>query len=75
MTNVIQPAGWSIWNTATPNTADVEFAEFGNTGAGSASSEGPRASFSEQLSAPISIETVLGSSYASQFYVDTSYLS
>ena len=29
----INPAGWSIWSTATPNTDHVLFAEFGNTGA------------------------------------------
>jgi len=63
----VQPAGWSIWSTATPNTDHVTFAEYGNTGAGAS---GTRASFSSKLSAPIAITTVLGSTS----WVDSTYL-
>ncbi|GAB7348588.1 hypothetical protein MBLNU459_g6972t1 [Dothideomycetes sp. NU459] len=71
MTNVINSAGWSEWSTSEPNTADVTFREYGNTGAGAS---GTRASFSAKASAALSISSILGSSYASATYVDTSYL-
>jgi len=74
LSDVIEPAGWSIWSTSSPNTDDVTFAEYNNNGPGTVLEEGPRASFSEQLSSPVTIESVLGSSYASQWWVDTSYL-
>ncbi|MCJ1369670.1 Pectinesterase 1 [Loxospora ochrophaea] len=72
MTDVIDAAGWHIWSTSEPNTADVLFGEYGNTGAGS---EGTRASFASKLSGPVGISTVLGSGYSSASWVDTSYLS
>jgi len=74
MSDVIDPAGWSIWNVGEPNTDHVTFAEFGNTGAGSILDEGPRANFSEQLSNPVTIQSILGDDFESQFWVDTSYL-
>lgn len=70
MSNIIASAGWEIWSTATPNTEDVTFGEFGNTGAGAS---GTRASFATKLSAAVTIESILGSNYAS--WVDTSYLA
>nr|ARB08121.1 pectin methylesterase [Evansstolkia leycettana] len=70
MTNVINPAGWIEWSSSQPNTADVLFGEYGNTGAGSS---GTRASFATKLSSPVTISTILGSDY--QNWVDTSYLS
>ncbi|OSC99460.1 carbohydrate esterase family 8 protein [Trametes coccinea BRFM310] len=54
----VPAAGWSVWETDNPQTDHVTFAEFGNTGPGAT---GPRASFSTQLSAPVSILTVLNS--------------
>ena len=72
MTNVINSAGWVEWSSSSPNTADVILEEYDNTGAGAS---GTRAIFSKKLNSPIPIATVLGSSYASAFYVDTSYLS
>ncbi|GIZ39949.1 hypothetical protein CKM354_000331000 [Cercospora kikuchii] len=72
MTNVINPAGWRIWNTGDERTDQVTFGEYANTGAGS---QGTRASFSTKLSSPISISTVLGSGYASASWVDTAYLN
>lgn len=71
MTNVINSAGWSDWSSSEPNTNHVTFEEYGNTGAGAS---GTRASFSKKISAAVTIESVLGSSYASASYVDTSYL-
>jgi len=70
---IIQPAGWSIWSTTTPNTENVTFAEYDNFGPGSVLEEGPRANFSEQLDAPMTIESILGSEYTSEWWVDTSY--
>jgi pectinesterase len=70
MTSVINSAGWIEWSSSEPNTADVLFGEYGNSGAGS---EGTRASFATKLSSPVAITTILGSGYAS--WVDTTYLS
>jgi pectinesterase len=70
MTNVINGAGWSKWNTGDERTDKVEFGEFGNSGDGS---KGTRAGFSKKLGAAISISTVLGSDYKN--WVDTAYLS
>ncbi|CAK5271201.1 unnamed protein product [Mycena citricolor] len=65
----INGAGWSQWSAATPNTADVLFAEYQSTGAGAA---GTRASFSKKLSSPTgyTIQDTLGS----HAWVDTAYL-
>ncbi|GAM33602.1 pectin esterase [Talaromyces pinophilus] len=70
MSNVINSAGWEEWSSSSPNTADVLFGEYDNSGAGS---QGTRASFATKLSSPIGITTILGSDYAN--WVDTSYLS
>lgn len=70
---IINSAGWSRWNAPPQErTCCVTFAEYKNTGPGA---NGSRASFSQKLSAAIKIETVLGSSYKSDWYVDRSYLS
>ena len=71
MSSVINAAGWHIWNTGDERTQFVTFEEYNNNGAGAS---GTRASFSEKISAAVSISTVLGSSYTSARYVDTSYL-
>jgi pectinesterase len=70
MTDVVNSAGWIEWSSSEPNTEDVLFGEYENTGAGS---EGTRASFATTLSAPIEISTILGDDY--EDWVDTSYLS
>ncbi|KAE8131450.1 pectin lyase fold/virulence factor [Aspergillus pseudotamarii] len=70
MTDVINSAGWSEWSTTQANTENVTFAEYGNTGAGA---KGTRASFSEKLSEPVSISTILGSDWTQ--WVDTSYIN
>ena len=71
---VIAPAGWKQWSVATPNTDNATFAEYNNYGPGSSLQEGPRASFSTQLTAPISIRSILGSNFKNEWWVDTSYL-
>lgn len=72
--NVVAPEGWKQWSTSTPNIANVTFAEYKNYGPGSVLEEGPRANFSEQLTAPISIQSILGESFKDEWWIDTSYL-
>ena len=69
LSKVVNAAGWVKWNDATPNTENVFYREFGNTGTGAS---GTRASFSSKLSAAVGMAEVLGSGYAS--WVDTTYL-
>jgi pectinesterase len=70
MSNVIKPAGWSIWNSGDERTDKVEYGEYNNSGDGA---KGTRASFAKKLSSAVSISSILGSGYTS--WVDTSYLS
>ena len=51
----------------------MTFAEFDNYGPGSVLEEGPRANFSEQLDAPVTIESILGAAYKDEWWVDSSY--
>lgn len=71
MSSVINSAGWSQWSSSTPNTADVYFGEYDNSGTGAS---GTRASFATKLSSAVSITTILGSSYTSAGYYDSSYM-
>ncbi|RTE84334.1 hypothetical protein BHE90_001135 [Fusarium euwallaceae] len=64
--SVVNSAGWSAWGDNP--TGNVEYGEFGNTGAGA---EGDRVSFSKQLSAAVSIDEILGSTS----WIDSSYVS
>ena len=76
LSDVIAPAGWSVWST-TPGESNIEnvtFAEYMNYGPGSVLEEGPRANFSEQLDAPITIESILGNAYMDEWWVDLSYM-
>lgn len=75
LSDVINPAGWSIWSTSTPNTNDTTFEEYANYGPGSYPTEGPRANFSSQLTAPRTADEILGSGWAAEWYVDEAYLS
>lgn len=70
MSAVINSAGWHVWSTSDERTDDVTFAEYDNTGTGAS---GTRASFASTLSSAVSISTVLGSSYSSAGYYDSSY--
>ncbi|KAK0388547.1 hypothetical protein NLU13_4790 [Sarocladium strictum] len=72
MTSVVHPAGWRIWNADQPNTSNVYYGEYRNTGPGS---QGSRASFSRKLGSPVAIETVLGSDYKAQKWYDASYFA
>ncbi|KAF8054257.1 pectin lyase fold/virulence factor [Lyophyllum atratum] len=67
--SLINPAGWSIWSTATPNTSNVLFAEYASTGAA-----GNRASFSRKLTSGTGYGAadVLGSDWTS--WVDQAYV-
>ncbi|KAI0026204.1 family 8 carbohydrate esterase [Xylariomycetidae sp. FL0641] len=73
MSSVINSAGWSNWHDDEPRTDNVLFAEFGNTGAGSGSSD-TRASFTTMLDAPYDISDILTSIYADAGYFDASYM-
>ncbi|OJJ45774.1 hypothetical protein ASPZODRAFT_68626 [Penicilliopsis zonata CBS 506.65] len=70
LSDVINSAGWIEWSSSEPNTEDVLFGEYDNSGAGS---EGTRASFATKLTAAVGITDILGSSY--EDWVDTSYIS
>ncbi|GIC91863.1 uncharacterized protein Aud_008317 [Aspergillus udagawae] len=72
--NNIAAAGWSKWSTSTPNTDHVTFAEYENYGPGAVSQEGPRANFSQQLTAPIAIRSILGDHFEDEWWVDADYL-
>ncbi|KAJ5723881.1 hypothetical protein N7488_001916 [Penicillium malachiteum] len=70
LSDVINSAGWEEWSTSEPNTEDVLFGEYDNSGDGA---EGTRASFATTLSAAMTISDILGSDY--EDWVDTSYIS
>jgi len=70
MTNVINSAGWRIWNTGDERTSGVLFGEYKNSGDGS---KGTRARFSTALGSAVSITSILGSSYKTAGYFDTAY--
>lgn len=75
--DVIASAGWRPWSTAvngTTNTENVTFAEYDNYGPGSILEEGPRATFSEQLTEPVAIETVFGNAWTDEWWVDEAYM-
>jgi len=71
LSSIINSAGWEEWSTATPNTADSDFIEYNNNGAGAA---GTRPSYVTKATSDssLSIGTILGSGYTS--WVDTTYL-
>lgn len=72
LSDVINSAGWAVWETDETNTEDVSFGEYDNSGDGS---EGTRASFATTLTSAVEITDILGSDYASASWVDTSYIS
>ncbi|KAJ4310735.1 hypothetical protein N0V84_010814 [Fusarium piperis] len=59
----ISAAGWAVWSSSTPQTSDVLFGEFNNTGPGNWTSS--RASFAKELTesevAPYSLGSFIGS--------------
>ncbi|CAE6423510.1 unnamed protein product [Rhizoctonia solani] len=64
----VQAAGWEVWSATTPNTDHVFFGEYNNKGAGAW--RAGRVSFATNMTAGISISTVLGSTS----WIDSSYL-
>lgn len=62
LSDIINPAGWSVWSRNDPHTAHVSFEEYQNVGAGA--STGAR-KLGTQRSSPASIASVLGSDYNS----------
>lgn len=71
LSKVISPAGWSVWNVGDERLENITFAEYGNKGPGA---KGERASFAEELEAPVAIETVLGEGWRGEKYVDLKFL-
>jgi pectinesterase len=69
MTSVVNTAGWTIWDSTTV-TSDVYYAEYKNSGDGAT---GPRVSWAKTLSAAVSMSDVLGSTYASQAWYDSTF--
>ncbi|KAI9907582.1 hypothetical protein PsorP6_003191 [Peronosclerospora sorghi] len=69
--DVINPLGWQKWNND-PDTDNVFFGEFNNTGPGAV--PGQRASFSKQLTTQVPITQILGDNYRNEWFVDTTYL-
>lgn len=69
LSDVIASSGWEEWSSSDPRTDNILFGEFNNSGGGS---EGTRADFVTALTAPISLETILGNDYAD--WVDVSYI-
>ncbi|KAH8200193.1 hypothetical protein TruAng_005641 [Truncatella angustata] len=61
----IAPAGWSQWSTSSPQTANVVFGEYNNTGPGAWTASKTRASFATNLTesqaAAYSLSTFIGS--------------
>ncbi|KAI9741195.1 MAG: hypothetical protein M1834_002908 [Cirrosporium novae-zelandiae] len=70
LSDVVNSAGWEVWNTDDERTDYVTFAEYDNSGDGAS---GTRASFATTLSSALSITDVLGSDYSD--WVDTSYIA
>ncbi|KAK6215844.1 hypothetical protein LQW54_004024 [Pestalotiopsis sp. IQ-011] len=69
MSAVVRTEGWAVWDSST-DTSTVYYAEYNSSGDGAT---GPRVSWAKTLSSAVSISTVLGSSYASQGWYDSSY--
>lgn len=72
ISDVINSAGWSEWSSSEPNTDGVTFAVYDNSGDGA--SDDYSASFATTLSSAIEISDILGSSYTSAGYYDSSYM-
>ena len=75
LSDVVKPAGWSIWDAGDPRTSNVVFEEFANYGPGSFPTEGPRANFSTQISSPRLVADILGTGYEDEWWLDARYLS
>lgn len=72
LSDVINAAGWSEWSSSDPQTDDVTFATYDNSGDGA--SDSYTADFATTLSSAVKIANVLGSDYASAGYYDADYM-
>lgn len=72
MTDVINTAGWRVWQPTDKRTENVEFGEYENVGAGASTTT--RADFAQILSSSVSIDKILGSNYDSAPYYDKTYM-
>ncbi|KAF3766898.1 family 8 carbohydrate esterase, partial [Cryphonectria parasitica EP155] len=70
LSDIINSAGWEEWSSSEPNTSDVTFEEYDNTGDGATQSD--LASFATTMTSALTIDTILGSDYAD--WVDADYI-
>jgi pectinesterase len=68
--DVVRPEGWAVWDAVQP-LDHVVYQEYKNDGPGAA---GTRANFSSKLTKPIKIQSVFGTGFEKEFWVDASYL-
>ncbi|KAK3637774.1 hypothetical protein LTR56_011980 [Elasticomyces elasticus] len=66
----INAAGWQVWQTNNPQTSDVTFAEFNNTGPGSWQAGTARASFATNITATQASQYTLGSWIGDSSWID-----
>ncbi|KNE99375.1 hypothetical protein PSTG_07307 [Puccinia striiformis f. sp. tritici PST-78] len=62
LSDIINPAGWSVWAPNNPQTAHVRFQEHQNMGPGASTSA---RQFGTQRTSPVLIESILGSGHSS----------
>lgn len=67
----INAAGWNIWSTSAPQTSNVTFGEFNNTGPGSWQANTDRASFATNLTATQAQTYTLANWLGSTSWIDT----
>ncbi|EFX03076.1 pectinesterase precursor [Grosmannia clavigera kw1407] len=65
LSSIINSAGWSVWSKTDTRTSNVVFQEYQNSGTGASGTR----FFETKTSAPVTIDTVLGSTYGN--WVDT----
>lgn len=66
----INSAGWNVWSTSNPQTSNVTFGEFNNTGAGSWQVGTARASFATNLTAAAAQQYKLSSWIGDTSWID-----
>jgi pectinesterase len=71
LSEVINPAGWSVWLPDEHLTEYVYYGEYRNSGPGA---KGVRANFSQQLKSPVALDRILGAGYKKQGWFDWLYL-
>ena len=66
----INEAGWSVWSTSSPQTSNVSFFEFNNTGPGSWQADTVRASFARNLTADEAVAFTLNNWIGNTSWLD-----